>query len=261
MLKSIIWPKKHNGHSNDSNDHKIQDICDSMSFTAAESYKMLRTKIDLILPRDELSYSESGETVQDQYPCKVIGITSALRGEGKSTTAINLAYTLAETGRKVCLLEADMRLPSIGKRLSLNLTPGLSNLLTGQIKGSESIQKYKSQKGIEISVITAGDVPPMPAELLESQNMRIILKTVRKEYDYVIIDLPPVTIVADALAISPNLDGILLVVRQDYCDRISLQNAMAQFELSGTKILGTVLNCSRDVVGSGSGSYYYKKRR
>ncbi len=259
MLKDKIWSKKKKGHFSNRDEYRNQGICDFMSFTAAESYKMLRTKIDLILPHDEISDLESDGTIQNQHRCKVIGITSALRGEGKSTTAINLAYTLAETGRKVCLLEADMRLPNIGKRLSLNLTPGLSNLLTGQVIGAESIQNYTSKKGIEISVITAGDVPPMPTELLESQNMSIMLRTARKEYDYVIVDLPPVTIVADALAVSPNLDGILLVVRQDYCDRISLQNAMAQFELSGTKILGTVLNCSKDIA-TGSGAYYKKRR-
>lgn len=233
-------------------------LCDGMSFAAAESYKMLRTKLDLILPRAMLS-KETGETEEDHSAtCKVIGITSALRGEGKSTTAINLAYTLAETGREVCLLEADMRLPGVGKRLSLPTSPGLSNLLAGQTTAEQAIHPYASEQGIRFTVITAGDIPPAPAELLASQAMWEMMKILRQGFDYVLVDLPPITVVADALAIAGSLDGILLVVRQDYCDRASLWNAAEQFALSNTKILGVVMNCSDGMTG---GAPYYRKKR
>ena len=92
-------------------------LCDQLSFTAAESYKQLRANMLFALP--------------DENKCRLVGVTSAIRGEGKSTTAINLAYTIAETGREVLLIDADMRLPSVAKKLEINVKPGLSNLLAG----------------------------------------------------------------------------------------------------------------------------------
>ncbi len=242
----------------DRSERNSKNICDGMSFTAAESYKMLRTKIDMILPAPIILEAEDEEKASRKRSGKIIGVTSALRGEGKSTTAINLAYTFAEAGRKVCLLEADMRLPNIGKRLSLKRKPGLSNLLTGQATGGECIQTYQSEHNVTLYVITAGDCPPMPSELLQSENMEYVLALIKETFDCIIVDLPPVMVVTDALATAKNMDGVLFVVRQDYCDKASLLNAVNQFELSGTKTLGVVLNCSK----SGTRTVpYYRQRK
>lgn len=226
-------------------------ICDSMNFTTAEAYKMLRTKLNLIAPRSIVGEGDN------QHHCRIIGITSSLRGEGKSTTAINLAYTIAEANHSVCLIEADMRLPNIAKRLSLEKTPGLSNLLTGQVTVQSTLQTYVSNKGVKVYTITAGDIPPTPSELLESANMEALLEAFSKTFDYIIIDLPPITVVTDPLSISGLLDGMLLVVRKNYCDKRFLKDAVNQLHLANTKILGVVFTCAEgNSIGSAhTGSY------
>ena len=230
------------------------NICDSMRFTTAEAYKMLRTKLNLIAPRSVVSEGDK------QHNCRIIGITSALRGEGKSTTAINLAYTIAEANHNVCLIEADMRLPNLARRLSLEKTPGLSNLLTGQVTVQNTLQTYVSEKGVKIYTITAGDIPPTPSELLESANMEALLEAFSKTFDYIIIDLPPITVVTDPLSISELLDGMLLVVRNKYCDKRFLRDAMDQLHLANTKILGVVFTCAEGTAMGGVHTSTYRRK-
>jgi len=234
-------------------------LCDGMPFTYSEVCKNLRTKINMLVP-DELLDSkmveeaESGEA--PRHRCKVIGVTSALPGEGKTTTSINFAYTIAETMERVCLIEADMRLPNLAKRFAIKENPGLLNLLIGQNSFLEAIQRYRTKKGISIYTIVAGGVPPDPAELLDSDNMKKAIDFLRGKFDYIIIDLPPVTAVTDALVVSKYIDGLLLVVRQDYCDKQSLQYTMDQLNMTEDKLLGVVLNCA---AGHSGGTAYYRK--
>ncbi len=243
MAKDNKEKKTHGSH------RSVDDmgLCDLMNFTTAESFKMLRTKLNLTMPQGENSQT-----------CRIIGVTSSLRGEGKTHTSVNLAYTFAEANKRVCLVEGDMRLPNISKRLSLEAAPGLSNLLTGQDNDINVIQHYTSPKGVKFDVLTSGDIPPMPSELLESKNMRMTMAALAQVYHYVIVDLPPVTVVTDAITVSPLLDGMVLIVRRDYCDRVSLQNAMNQLELAGAKMLGVVFNGADGPNGSGT---YYKKNK
>ncbi len=237
------------GHEDDGG-----GLCDKMNFTSAEAYKMLRTKINLILPQELIS-DENGETSESN--CMTMGVSSAMRGEGKTTTSINLAYTIAETQKKVCLIEADMRLPNISKRLSLKESPGLSNVLSGQCRIKESLQRYAAKNGTNIYVITSGDIPPTPSELLESKNMESLLKELKSVFDVIIIDLPPVTVVTDALSVASKLDGMLVVARQDHTDKRLLQDAIYQFKLTETKLLGVVFNCSDGPMGAPT----YRKKR
>lgn len=195
-----------------------------LSFAAAEAYKLLRTNLTFSLP-------ETGK-------CKVIGVTSSLRGEGKSTTAINIAYTIAETGKMVLLIEGDMRLPVFSKRLAVKQVPGLSNLLAGQSSGNDVLQSSGLLNNLR--VITAGAIPPNPAELLDSANMEQTLAVMRNHFDVIIVDLPPVTAVADAVTVSKFLDGMVLVVRQDYCDKRSLDETVKALRFSQAKLLGFV---------------------
>ena len=199
-------------------------LCTNLNFAAAEAYKLLRTNLMFSLP--------------DQK-CRVIGVTSAVRNEGKSTTSVNLCYTLAETGKRVLLIEADMRLPNVAKRLKLNPTPGLSNLLVGLSTGNSVLQ----DSGIFANwkVVTAGEIPPNPSELLGSDQMRITIDTFSKGFDFIVIDLPPVNIVADGLVVSKLTDGIIMVVRKDYSYKQSVQEAVNQYKLSEAKLLGFVL--------------------
>ena len=198
----------------------------NLSFAAAEAYKLLRTNLNFSIP--------GGNT-----GCKIIGVTSALRGEGKSTTSVNIAYTMAQSGGKVLLIEADMRLPTLSKRLRVQSRPGLSNLLVGQCSGNEILQR----SGLidNLWVVTAGSIPPNPAELLGSQQMAVTIKTMADFFDVIIIDLPPLTAVSDALIVSKLTNGMVLVVRQEYADRGSVDEAVRQLRFVDAKILGFVM--------------------
>ena len=216
-----------------------------VSFAAAEAYKLLRTKL-------QFSFA-------DENGCRVIGLSSALSGEGKSLTAINLAYTLSQLNKKVILIDCDMRRPTLAEKLGIAKTPGLSSFLTGQCNLDELLQRC-NLKGDEaaFAVIAAGQNPPNPVELLSSARMEAALNALRKYYDYVILDLPPVGEVTDAMAVAQKTDGMLLVVRQNYCNRIVLADAARQFGFIHSKILGIVVNCVVEP-GRTYGKSYYKR--
>lgn len=209
-----------------------------LPFAAAEAYKRLRTNILFALP--------------DEQRCRIVGITSASGGEGKSTTSVNLAYMLAEAGERVLLIEADMRLPTISKRLGLQLVPGLSNMLARQCNVNEVIQISGLHE--KLLVMSAGDIPPNPSELLGSKAMQTLMEVLSGNIDFIILDLPPVTEVSDALVASKLVDGMLVVVRQNYAVRRALAETMQQLKFAEAKILGFVMTCS-DIQAKGK----YKK--
>ncbi len=198
---------------------------ENLNFGAAEAYKLLRTNLDFALPG-------GGQHL-------ILGVTSSVPGEGKSTTTINIAYTIAQTGKKVLLIEGDMRLSVLAKRLRVHSRPGLTNLLVGQCSGNEALQK--SGLNPNLWVMTAGDTPPNPAELLGSNPMEVTLKAMSEIFDVVMVDLPPVSAVSDALIISKHLDGIMVVVRQDYATKPALDDTVRQLRFAGAKILGFVM--------------------
>lgn len=200
-------------------------IGNNLTFAAAEAYKLLRTNLEFSLPAEK--------------KCKIIGVTSALRGEGKSTTSVNIAYTIAQSGGKVLLIEADLRLPTLAKRLSVKHRPGLSNLLVGQCTGNDILQRSNLIPNLWVS--TAGDIPPNPAELLGSDNMKQTIEAMQSVFDVIVVDLPPVTAVSDALIVSKLVDGMVVVVRQDYCDRRAADEVVRQLRFVEAKILGFVM--------------------
>ena len=200
-------------------------LCDRLSFTAAESYKQLRANLLFALP--------------DENKCRVVGVTSSIRGEGKSTTSVNMAYTLAETGKRTLLIDADMRLPSVAKKLAITGKPGLSNLLAGLCSLSEAVHASPYMDNWQI--MPAGDIPPNPSELLGSEQMENMLRELGKVYDFIVVDLPPVDIVSDALAISHWVNGIIVVVRSSYTDRRSLNECMRQLSVLKSRLLGFVM--------------------
>lgn len=223
-------------------------IGSKVSFVAAEAYKRLRTKL-------QFSFA-------DDRTCHVIGMSSALSGEGKSLTAVNLAYTLAQLRKRVIILDCDMRRPTLAEKMGLHKKPGLSEFLTGQHEFMDVVQCYgKEGEEVIFHVISAGENPPNPVEMLSSLRMERLLSSLRDAYDYVILDLPPVMEVTDAMAVAPKADGMLLVVRQDYCDRIALNETVQQFDFINAKILGIVFNCTSEQTGKGYGYYksYYRR--
>lgn len=216
-----------------------------MNFAAAEAYKLLRTKLQFAFA--------------DESDSHVIGISSSLSGEGKSLSAINLAYSLSQLGKRVVLIDCDMRRPTLAEKLKIQKKPGLSNFLTGQCRIEELIQ-FCNIRGDEnaFRVIAAGQNPPNPIELLSSERMTKFLMGLRKICDYVILDLPPVGEVSDALAVAGNTDGVLLVVRQDQCEKSILADTVRQFEFVDAKILGVVYNCAEESTGKYNKRYYKK---
>lgn len=231
--------------SADDRKNKTVLVGKDVNFAAAEAYKLLRTKIQ---------YSFAGE-----HTCRVIGISSAMTGEGKSLTAVNLAFTLSELGLKVVLIDCDMRRPSLQAKLRIKKQPGLSGFLSGQFTEERLLQScgLKDNESA-FHVIASGQTPPNPVELLSSEKMIKMLQVLRKSYDYIILDLPPIGEVSDALAVAKETDGILLVVRQDYCNRIALSSAIRQFEFVDSRILGITFNCANDKTNGYSKKYYKK---
>ena len=222
----------------------VELVGGSISFAAAEAYKLLRTKLQFSFVDGENS--------------RIIGISSALQGEGKSLTSVNLAYTLSQLGKRVLLIDCDMRQPSLSEKLPISKAPGLSDFLTGQSQADRPIQQcgMKEQERA-FHVIAAGRIPPNPMELLSSARMEKMLERLRESYDYILLDLPPVGEVGDALAAAKLTDGMLVVVRQNYCNRIALNAAIRQFEFVDAKILGVVFNCTNDE--HSYGKRYYKR--
>ena len=216
-----------------------------MNFAASEAYKLLRTKL-------QFSFAGDGE-------CRIIGVSSAMAGEGKSLSSVNLAYTLSQLGKKVLLIDCDMRRPSVATKLKIEKYPGLSNYLTGLSELDELLQDC----GIEgeedcFQVVTAGRNPPNPVELLSSAKMSDLLIKLRQTYDYVILDLPPVGEVSDALAVAKQIDGLVMVVRQNYCNRLAVRGAVRQFAFMECRILGVIYNATEEG-GGGYGKKYYRK--
>ena len=222
---------------------KVQPLIGAgISFAASEAYKLLRTKL-------QFSFA-------DDNKCRVIGVSSALAGEGKSLTSVNLAYSLSQLGKSVLLVDCDMRRPTLCEKLKIHKMPGMSNYLSGQCRWDDLMQPC----GIEgeedaFCVISSGRNPPNPIELLSSARMADLLNKLRQVCDYVILDLPPVREVSDALAVAKELDGILMVVRQNRCSTVDLATTMQEFEFIGAKILGVIYNCTQSE-GGGYGKYY-----
>lgn len=247
-LNSKLHRKKGKGYGysyeNVKTDQKSADIrekitnlylCCNLGFEAQEAYKLLRTNLMFSLP--------------DNEGCRIIGITSGQQGEAKTTTAINLCYFLAQTDKRVLLIEGDLRLPNIADRLKLCAKPGLSNVLVGFCNFKDGLQK----SGVSENwfVMVGGDVPPNPSELMGSKRMASLLNDFRKEFDYVIIDLPPVGVVSDALVLAPSLDGIILVVRENYSMLPEVEEAVRRLNHKDVNLMGIAYTGSNSTQKSG----------
>lgn len=201
---------------------------------AAESYRTLRTN---------LQYSSFDE----EY--KVIVVTSAEPGEGKSTTAGNLALSIAEGDKKVVLIDCDLRKPSLHKKFEISNTAGLSDVIVGK----ESISVVGHRHNNNLTILTSGKIPPNPSEMLGSKSMKALLDALRKVFDYVILDTPPVQAVTDAQILSNRADGTILVVRAEKTKKDSVVNSINLLKKVNANIIGTVLNG----VDTKRSNYYY----
>ncbi len=188
-------------------------IGSKLNFEGREAYNLLRTNLMFATKRNDRN-------------ARVIGITSSVHGEGKSLTVINLAYSIAESGRKVILVECDLRLPSLRKKLGLPKTSGVSNLLAGISGDKATLHKDVLIQGFDF--VQAGDIPPNPSELLGSKAFSTMVDNLASTYDVVLLDLPPIGEVSDALVASRCTDGLIVIVRNDYTNASDLEYALRQ---------------------------------
>ena len=193
---------------------------------AAEAYRDLRTTLLLSSP---------------DHPPVVLMVTSSQPSEGKTVTALNIALSLTQIGRRVLLIDADMRRPRIHKVLSLDRARGLSTYLAGNAPWGELIEP----SGVPgLAVITSGPIPPNPAELLASNNLTRLLAELRQDpdYDHVVLDTPPVLAVADPVIVSSQVDGVLLVVHAGETPQQTVRAGLEKLRAANARVLGALLN-------------------
>jgi capsular exopolysaccharide synthesis family protein len=181
-------------------------------------------------------------------------VSSAEPGDGKSTVSTNLAQAAAAMGQRVLLIDADLRRPQVHHRLGIENGQGLSNILATGLALEEAIQQVPQWENL--SVITAGDIPPDPTRLLASKRMQLLIEELRHKgwFDLIIYDTPPVLGFADGRILAAATAGIILVARISKTDRSALKNCVDELKLAQVPLLGMVAN---GVTRSGSGSYYY----
>lgn len=212
----------------------ITDVSPKSSFS--ESYRTIRTAI-------LLSSTELGS--------KAFIVSSPLPSEGKTTTIGNLAVAMAQAGKRVLLIDADLRKPRQHRIFKMRNLSGMTNYLTGSIDIKELI---KTTNIHNLFVINAGPVPPNPAELLGSEKMAEFIQSVKKAFDIVLIDTPPVLSVTDPLVVGRNVDGVILVVWGGKTSREALKRAKERMDLTNVKTIGVILNR----INMKEHDYYYK---
>lgn len=211
-------------------------LAESAPFAVQEAYKTLRTNVIYSSP--------------DQKK-KVIVITSVQRGEAKTTTAVNLAIAFAQNKSKVLLIDCDLRIPTIEKRLGIKRVPGLTDLMMGMKEDERVIHTLKNG----LNVMPSGTIPPNPTEMLGSQKMEHILSQLVQDYDYIIMDTPPLEAMSDAAILTRYATDVILVVRQNMTEKAEIDAVIRKLELAKAKILGFVFTC---VTENGKESYRKK---
>ena len=221
MSKKRIFKKRK--HPKQAVARKLVANSNPKSFIS-EQFRTIRTNINFSMPDQEL---------------KSILFTSAAPGEGKSTASANTAVVFAQEGRKVLLIDADMRKPTTHYTFSRMNAKGLSNLLTRQGDIGEIIQ----QTDIEgLDLITSGPIPPNPAELLSSKTMSALIEQLQKTYDLIVFDAPPVLSVTDAQILSNKADGTILVLNAGMTEKENIVKAKEALVSSQANVLGVILN-------------------
>lgn len=220
---------------------KDAPIQPALKFRIEEAYKTIRANI-------MFSVVKKG--------CKVIVVSSSAPNEGKTTTTVNLAVTIAQADQRVLLIDGDLRKPKIHHYFSVPNSPGLTNYLGDIISGKRSsfFSVVHPTEYENLSILTSGSIPPNPAELLGSELMTNFLEDVSRDFDYIIIDTPPINVVSDALPLIRESDGVVLIVRSNQSTHPELQRALSALEFIDAKILGFVVN----FVESKASKYYSK---
>ncbi len=229
---------KYNSGSKIKNEYdNTQANSNTVPFAIIEAYKAVRTNLMFIL---------------SQSKSRVFEISSSLPGEGKSSCAVNLAIAFSQLGSKVLMIDADLRKPSIHRKLHLQNTNGLSSVLVDFCNFDEAVISVNEN----IDVMTSGPTPPNPSELLGSEKMAELLERVKNNYEYIIIDTPPINVVSDAVVLAPRTEGIVMVVQDRGTTHEQFKKAVSSLGFANAKLLGVILNSSAE-----KGKKYYSTKK
>lgn len=227
MVKFTFGNKKNkdivNGRDLYDEARRLRCLSDESPFAVKESYNTLRTNL--------LYASNVGG-------CSTFVVTSANANDGKTINAVNIAISFANMNKKVLLIDADMRNPSVGKYLNVRSKIGLSEILAG-IQDEVCVQETSIKN---LCLIPAGKNPPNPSELLLSGRFDDVIKTCEGSFDYIIVDTPPINVVADSLTLADKVTGYLIVVRSGVDEKPSVEVAVESLKAVNAKVLGFVLN-------------------
>ena len=216
-------------------------VGENASFQFNEAYKSLRTNLEFLAATSD---------------CKSILVTSSIPTEGKTNVAVNLAYTMAAAGKKVILLDCDLRKGMLGHYLHMRRnTPGLTSKVSGTAGWSDIC--YSIPRVDNLTVIPTGPLPPNPSELLSSSQMESLFEDLKSHCDILIVDTPPVSLVTDGTILSRYVDGVLLVVRPDVTTIQGAQLSKKNLEAVDAHILGVVINGYDTKKNSKKDGYYY----
>lgn len=221
-----------------SRDDQKKILCADSPFVVKEAYNSIRTN---------LLFTQQGEK------CPIFVVSSPTANNGKSINAINMAISFAQMGKKTLLIDADMRNPTVHRMFSIPVKNGLSEILAG-LTDSITVSKTDIEN---LSLLTAGKIPPNPAELLSSARMDKLLEFVKAHYDCVLVDTPPINLVTDSTAFATKATGYIMVVKLITTDMQDVRTAVNSLKHIGAPIVGFVMN---DVTASGKRySSYYKR--
>jgi capsular exopolysaccharide synthesis family protein len=204
----------------------------------AEAYRQIRTNLQF---------------VDIDNPPRVVAFTSSLPAEGKTTTVCNLAIALARAGKKVAIVDADLRRPRIAENLGLEGGAGLTTVLIGRARLDQVLQPWGAEG---VTVLASGPVPPNPSELLSSRHMADLLAELSQRFDYVLLDTPPLLPVTDAALLAGGYDGVLVIVRHGRTSRSQVRAAMAALNAVSANVLGAVLTMTPKAGGGRKYGYY-----
>lgn len=213
-------------------------LCTDSSFAVKEAYNAIRTN---------LLFTQQGEK------CPIFVVTSPTANNGKTINSINLAVSFAQMGKRTLLIDSDMRNPTIHRMFSIPVKNGLSEILAG-LTDNISVSKTDIEN---LSVLTAGKIPPNPAELLSSARMDKLLDFVKDHYDCVFVDTPPINIVTDSTVFAQKITGYILVIKTDTTNTHDVKTMVNSLQQIDANILGFVLND----VNSEKKKYYSYYRR